>query len=283
MIPRQFTKMEGCGNSFLVRILAPGEIDSLRPFVPKLCSAAVGIGSDGIMLIEPLKQGGFEVGMFNPDGSAMGMCGNGIRCVARHVFDQGLIEQPERWISFTVEGRQIECLLSSVGTDVEVNMGQPILDPRLIPVNRPSECFNQSISTTKGTYEFSAVSMGNPHCIIFVKDAAQVDLAVEGALLELHPDYPKRTNVSFVEVKDRSHMKLRVWERGAGITQACGTAACATLVAAFRTDRTDAEATIDLPGGAVSVRWDQNTNQVFLRGPAVSVATVEMAESFYQK
>jgi diaminopimelate epimerase len=281
MIPRTFEKMEGCGNSFLVRIVSQGEISMLKPFVSKLCSLAVGIGSDGIMLIEPPSGTGFEVAMFNPDGSAMGMCGNGIRCVARHVFEKGLVARPEQWIPFTVEGRRIECKLAPHGSDVEVNMGAPIFEPSAIPLNRPQECFNQPISTALGTYQFSAVSMGNPHCIIFVKNLAEVNLAAEGALLEVHPDYPKRTNVSFVEVIDKGQLKMRVWERGAGITQACGTAACATLVAACRTQRSNAEAIIELPGGCVTVRWDQEKNLVFLKGPATPVATIEMAQDFF--
>lgn len=282
VIPQTFEKMEGCGNSFLIRIVAQGETALLKPFVPKLCSLAVGIGSDGIMLIEPPSSSGFEVSMFNPDGSLMGMCGNGIRCVARHVFEKGLVARPDDWIPFTVEGRRIECKLSPDGSDVEVNMGAPIFAPSDIPLNRAQECFNETISTALGTYQFSAVSMGNPHCIIFVDNLAEIDLAAEGALLEVHPDYPKRTNVSFVEVINQSQLKMRVWERGAGITQACGTAACATLVAACRTERSNAEVSIELPGGKVAVRWDQEQNLVFLKGPATTVATVEMALGFFK-
>jgi diaminopimelate epimerase len=281
MIPKKFLKMEGCGNSFLVAIVTQSEIELLKPFIPKLCSLAFGIGSDGVMLIERPQAGVFEVSMFNPDGSAMGMCGNGIRCVARHVYEQGLVADFDSWITFMVEGRRIECRLDPDSSDVEVNMGAPILAPNEIPLNRPQECFNQPISTARGRYQFSAVSMGNPHCIIFVDNLEQIDLAAEGALLEVHPDYPKRTNVSFVQVLDKTKIKMRVWERGAGITQACGTAACATLVAAFRTERANAEAAIELPGGSVSVRWDQERNLVFLKGPATKVATLEIAENFF--
>lgn len=279
---RSLRKMHGCGNSFLVALANAVTAKEFRQHIPRLCSPSFGIGADGVMLIDNKGRDGFEVYMYNPaDASLMGMCGNGIRCVARFVYEQGLVSEASAWIPFVVEGRVIECRIHEQGRQIEVNMGEPRFSPRDLPMEREKEAVDDLLKTKGGDFHFSGVSMGNPHCVIFVDDVAAINLPEIGPIIENHRDFPKRINAEFVSVVSPEHLKVRVWERGAGITLACGTGACASLVAAVRTERASSKARVELPGGSVNVEWDQTKNVVFMTGPAENIAEIELAPEIF--
>lgn len=276
-----FSKMHGCGNSFLVALANAAQVEELLPFIPGLCSPSFGVGSDGTMLIEPRPDGVFEVYMHNPDGSPMGMCGNGIRCVARFLFEKRLVTGGDHWVRFLVEGRSIECRIHEQGRMIEVNMGAPRLEPADLPMKRDGACIDQPLRTSAGDFLFTGVSMGNPHCVIFSENIEAVDLSSIGPVIEHHEDFPRRINVEFCAVLNKGRLRVRVWERGAGITLACGTGACASLVAGVLSGRCDPLATVELPGGEVVVRWDREQNLVFMTGPASSVAECSIGDEFF--
>ncbi|MCO6429539.1 MAG: diaminopimelate epimerase [Deltaproteobacteria bacterium] len=269
----EFIKMQGCGNNFVVTS------DFRTPALPwdrltiGLMDRNFGIGGDGVMVLRPANSSkyDFEVLMYNPDGSPMGMCGNGIRCVARFAMLNELIPPGREVIHFLVEGRDIACALRDGGNSVMVDMGPPAFEPEAIPVRSDQPVVNEKISLAGQDFTVSCVSMGNPHCVIFVPDVEKVDLLALGPKIENDPFFPKRTNVEFVQVRSPKELVVRVWERGAGATLACGTAACAVIVAASKTGRTDSSATVILPGGSVEVEWDQGRNTVYLTGPAKEV------------
>lgn len=270
----------GSGNRFLL-------FDTLRSDLSGLNIAAFAaeelhrFGVDGLLLLTRDGRGRFGMRMFNTDGSEAEMCGNGIRCFARYLHDFGLTEKEE----FTVEtgaGILVPRLQLEAGkvTGVRVDMGEPVLEGEKIPVTGfgMNRVIEEDIEVKGKNYKMTCVSMGNPHCVIFVEDAEAFPIYDLGASFESHPAFPRKTNTEFVEVRDRQHVRMRVWERGAAVTLACGTGSCATGVAGVLTGRTDRKVEVELDGGKLTVEWDEATNHVFMTGPAELVFTGEIAD-----
>jgi diaminopimelate epimerase len=288
-----FAKLHGCGNSFVVleRALVPwGKNDDLVR-AQGLCSSSFGLGTDGLMMIESLDDTIINLTMLNPDGSLMGMCGNGIRCVYRYCADHGLIKASESQ-KFLVEGRVLECSSYNGGRSVRVNMGTPDFDPTKVPVTSPEPFINQSIEvfiegqsvSLRGT----CVSLGNPHFVcLFQSDSVPGAISpicnpLEvlgswkslGPAVEVHSRFPKRINVEFVKIVDSRTLEVKVWERGAGPTLACGTGACASAVVAIKLGAVSTHEPLEvrLPGGALQVEYQQDSGSLFMTGPAEYIA-----------
>jgi diaminopimelate epimerase len=280
MTPVQFVKMHGLGNDFmLVDCLShPYDVDLLVAHTVAWCDRHFGIGADGLMLVLPSKTADFRMRIINSDGSEPEMCGNGMRCFAKYLYEHGLTEQT----TFTVEtlaGPIVPVLRleASHVAGVCVDMGAPRLERAEIPMRGPAgKVVNEVMQADGQTFGVTAVSMGNPHAVIFVNDVARFPVELYGPLLETDPRFPKRTNVEFVQVLAPDYLKMRVWERGAGITLACGTGACATLVAAVLTGNAERAATVELPGGPLQIRWSDEDNHVYMTGPAEEVFRGEM-------
>ena len=274
----KFTKMHGIGNDYVYvdctrEMLAhPAEIARL------ISDRHKGIGSDGLILIRDSKEGDFRMEMYNADGSLGRMCGNGIRCVAKYVYDKGLTDKTElrvetlsgvKTLTLYVAGGQVE--------RVRVNMGEPVLHPEQIPVKGEGEQLVNAPITVDGTeYRMTCVSMGNPHAVIFWKELEKFSIEKIGPLFEAHPRFPERVNTEFAQVLDRKNIRMRVWERGSGETMACGTGACAVAVAAALNGYTDRQVTLHLLGGDLEIQWDKEDNCVYMTGPATTVYTGEI-------
>jgi diaminopimelate epimerase len=268
----EFWKMHGLGNDFIFldRFTTPESDYDYPQLARKLCQRKFGIGADGLILVLPSTIASARMRIFNSDGSEPEMCGNGIRCFARFIFDKGYVssdfltvETLAGIISLRLffEGNQISA--------VRVDMGQPILKPQDIPVNLSQEpVLGASLEAGGLSLKFSAVSMGNPHCLIFWDELDTLDLAKLGPAIENHPLFPRKTNVEFIRVDSPREITLRVWERGAGPTLACGTGACAAAVAAALNAFTERAVTVHLPGGDLQIEWGED-NHVYMTGPAV--------------
>ena len=274
----KFTKMQGCGNDYVyVNGFEEKIPQEKKPeIVRRLSDRHFGIGGDGVIFINPAEEADFEMEMYNADGSRSEMCGNGIRCVAKFVYDKGLTDQDHiaivsagkvKYLELTVEGK--------TGTDrgmvtkVRVNMGSPILLPEEIQVQADGEqAVDEPILVQGQEYRMTCVSMGNPHAVVFMKDVTQLDIDKVGPYFENHERFPRRTNTEFVEVLDRKHVFMRVWERGTGETLACGTGCCATAVACVLNGLTENAITVKVLGGELQIKWDREQNVVFMTGPA---------------
>jgi diaminopimelate epimerase len=270
----KFTKMHGIGNDFVV---IPG-LDKLPEGVDemalKYCDRNFGIGADGLVFILPSTKADFMMRIINSDGSEAEQCGNAIRCVAKYVYDHGLTEQMQISIETIGAGAQTVQLNiedNKVQT-VRVDMGQPILNGLQVPttIDAP-QVIQHPIEVEGQKWAFTAVSMGNPHAVIYVEDAKSIDLQKYGAPLEVHSLFPRKINVEFATVHSRQHVDMRVWERGAGPTLACGTGACATAVSSVLNGLTDREVTVSLKGGDLFIEWDEQSNHVYMTGPASEV------------
>ncbi|MDB5053746.1 MAG: diaminopimelate epimerase [Bacilli bacterium] len=270
----EFTKMHGLGNDF---ILIQGESKlptNASQLAIELCNRFFGIGADGLVYILPSEKADFMMRIINSDGSEAEQCGNAIRCVAKYVYDHGLIEQTEMAIETLGAGAQkVQMKLKDGKVDtVRVDMGAPILKGTQVPTTVDQDIVKDyPIEVDGRQFRFTAVSMGNPHCVIYVDDAVNMDLQTWGPKLETHPMFPKKMNVEFVTVKSRGYTDMRVWERGAGPTLACGTGACATLVASVLNGLTDREAIVSLKGGDLFIEWNEQDNHVYMTGPAQEV------------
>lgn len=278
----RFTKMHGIGNDYIYVDGLKESVDDPGALARAIADRHTGVGGDGLILILPPHNGveaDLRMRMFNADGSESQMCGNGIRCVCKYGHDHGLSDaKPMRIetgagvlvLDYTVNGR------GAVET-VTVDTGVPILDLRAIPVDAEhldgSEESMHRFTVDRESLAATFVSMGNPHAIIFVDDVAGIDLEHIGPRIETHPAFPQRINVHFVQVTSVGEVTMRSWERGSGATLACGSGACAVCVAGVRTGRTDRKLLVHLPGGDLQVRWDAQTNHVFMTGPAVEVFT----------
>ncbi|MDR3691227.1 MAG: diaminopimelate epimerase [Fimbriimonas sp.] len=263
-----FTKMQGIGNDFVViDALQHSELPANLPeFARKVNDRRFGIGGDGLILLEPGESAPFRMRMFNPDGSESEMCGNGIRCFGRLLQDHKHLNDE----TVRVETGAGTLTLEMLGPGrFRVDMGQARLTRGEIGMVGPSDQLFTEVPVGSG-YAGTAVSMGNPHLVIFVDDVAKVELETVGPVLEHHPEFPKRTNVHFIQVVDRDHLIQRTWERGAGITLACGTGACASAVAAFVTGRANRKVEIRLPGGKLEIEYLED-GRVLMTGPAESV------------
>ena len=275
-----FTKMEGCGNDYVyingfTRSVPAEEKPAL---VRRLSDRHFGIGGDGVIFINPAKEADFEIEMWNADGTRSEMCGNGIRCVARYVYDFGLTDQKE--FSIVSAGKiKYMTLYEQDGqiSAVRVNMGQPILEADQIPVRADhSPVINVPIEVQGKEYRMTCVSMGNPHAVVFVDSTEDFPLEQVGPYFENHPCFPNRTNTEFVQVIDRSRVRMRVWERGTGETLACGTGCCATAVACVLNGLTDNAITVEVLGGALQIEWDRDNDLVWMTGPATVVFSGEI-------
>ena len=274
----RFTKMEGLGNDYIyVDCMAGEPASDWENLSIRMSDRHFGVGADGIILIMPSKVADFRMRMFNADGSEGKMCGNGSRCVAKYVYDNGLTRKTEVTLE-TLAG--IKVLKMHLGADgkvdtVTVDMGEPILTAAEVPALSASErMMEETLPTAKhGDFAVTAVSMGNPHGVIFVDEITDELVLGAGPELERHSAFPDRANIEFVKVIDGETVQMRVWERGSGETLACGTGACATAVAAALTGRTNRKVTVKLIGGDLSIEWNEKDNHVYMTGPARTVFT----------
>ena len=269
----KFTKMHGIGNDYVYVNCFEESVKNPAEVSKFVSERHFGIGSDGLILISPSAIADFRMNIYNADGSQAEMCGNGIRCVAKYVYDYGLTDKTDISVE-TLAGIKYLRLQVENGkvASVEVNMGAPILEPKEIPVAvEESPVVNVPVEVKGKIYHMTCVSMGNPHAIIFMNNVKDLDIEAIGPYFENHTVFPKRTNTEFVEVLDRNTVNMRVWERGSDETLACGTGACATTVACILNDKTENEVTVHLLGGDLKIRWDREANQVYMTGPATVV------------
>jgi len=270
----QFTKMHGLGNDYVYINCFEEKVENLSELARFVSDRHFGVGSDGLVLILPSEKADFRMRMFNADGSEAEMCGNAIRCVGKYVYDNKLTGKKTITVE-TLAGVKILELFT--GKDQKVNlvrvdMGEPILNPRDIPVDSGMERFiNEPVEIMGEEYHVTCVSMGNPHAVTYVGNVKEFPLERIGPLMENHPLFPRRINAEFVEIVSRTHLKMRVWERGAGETMACGTGACAVLVASCLNGLSERKAMVELLGGNLTIEWNEENNRVYKTGPAVSV------------
>ena len=269
-----FTKWQGCGNDF---VLVDGRTSGLPQDVADLsrrvCDRHYGIGADGLIFVLPSEKADFCMRIFNADGSEAEMCGNGIRCFARLVYEDGMTDKE----AFTVEtgaGVLAPRIVKEKGkiVGVTVDMGEPVLEAEKIPVTGfgKNRVVAEEIEVLGNRYKATCVSMGNPHCVVFVGDVDDVAMETVGPAFERHSWFPRRTNTEFVAVRDREHLRMRVWERGAAVTLACGTGACASLAAAVLNGFSERRAEVELDGGRLNIEWAED-NHIYMTGPAEKV------------
>ena len=276
-----FTKMQGIGNDYVYVNCFEETVRDPEALAVRISRPHFGVGSDGLVLIEPSDVADFGMRIFNSDGSESEMCGNATRCIGKYVYERGLTDKTELTLMTRAGLKQLQ-LRARGGKvhSVRVDMGSPELDPRRVPVDLPGDIvLGHRLDVGGMMYAIHCVSMGNPHCVIFVRDPDDVDLPMVGPLIENHRIFPNRTNVEFVTVRDRQHLRMRVWERGAGETLACGTGACAALVASVLTGKADREAEVRLNGGVLQIAWSPEDNHVYKEGPAEFVFDGEWPEA----
>lgn len=271
----KFTKMHGCGNDYIyvdgAREQIPGE--KKPEIVKRLSDRHFGIGGDGVIFINPSDEADFEMEMYNMDGSRAEMCGNGIRCVAKFVYDKGLTDKTSISVISCGKIKYLDLQIEEgkVST-VKVNMGAPVLKAAEIPViSSKEEVIAQQIEMEDKVYKITCVSMGNPHAVVFADQVSDLPLEKIGPLFEHHERFPNRINTEFVKVLDEEHVQMRVWERGTGETLACGTGACAVAVACILNGLTKESVTVKLLGGDLQIHWDREANLVYMTGPATTV------------
>lgn len=272
-----FIKMQGCGNDF---ILVESSLiimdEDLTELAKKLCDRNFGIGADGLIISHPSETSDFRMQIINSDGSEPEMCGNGIRCFAKYLNMSGKTDKNDIEVE-TLAGIIRPSLVGDTNnSQIKVDMGEPIFIPEQIPVTgfTGDKVINQDLEIEGKHFKINMVSMGNPHCVIFVDSFEDLDFNHWGPAIESFTAFPKKTNVEFVKVEDRNNLRVKVWERGAGPTLACGTGACATLAAAVLNDLADKKANVHLPGGTLEIEW-QDDNRIIMTGPAeVSFAGV---------
>ncbi len=276
----KFTKMQGLGNDYVYVNGFQEKLKNPSEMAVKVSRKHYGVGSDGLILINPSREADFEMEMYNADGSRGEMCGNGIRCVGKYVYDYGLTDKTEisvetlggiKHLELTVEDGKVSL--------VKVDMGSPILKPELIPVKAAGEqAVDEPILTDGREYHMTCVSMGNPHAVVFIDDVDGMDIEAIGPKFENHERFPNRVNTEFVKVLDRHTAQMRVWERGSGETLACGTGACAVAVACILGGYTEDEVTVRLLGGDLLIQWDRKENKIYMTGPAEVVFDGEWKE-----
>lgn len=269
----KFTKMQGCGNDYIYINCFKEEIKNIKELAIKLSDRHFGIGSDGIILIKSSDKADFKMDMYNADGSQAQMCGNGIRCVAKYVYDYGLTNKTNisietlagiKYLDLQIENKKVKM--------VTVDMGSPITAPKEIPViSDKNIILEQPIKIDNKIYQMTCVSMGNPHAVIWVDDTKKIDIEKVGTLFENNELFPEKTNAEFIHVIDKNTIDMRVWERGSGETLACGTGACASVVACVLNGKTDEKVTVKLLGGELLIYYDRENNKVFMTGPAIKV------------
>ncbi len=273
----KFTKMHGLGNDYVYVNCMEEQIDNPSAVSMLVSDRHFGIGSDGLILIKPSDKADFFMEMYNADGSQGQMCGNGIRCVGKYVFDNGLTDKTSVTIDTLAGIKYLELnVVDGKVATVRVNMGAPILTPSLIPVNMPGDtAVDRSLCINDVEYKVTCVSMGNPHCITYIDDVDNLDIEKIGPAFENNSVFPERVNTEFVKIIDKNTVQMRVWERGSGETLACGTGACATAVASILNGYTNDTVTVKLIGGDLRITWDRENNLVYMEGPAATVYTGE--------
>lgn len=263
----KFTKMQGLGNDYVYVDCFHEKVENPSEIAKKVSNRNFGIGSDGLILIKPSDCADCQMDMYNLDGSRGAMCGNGIRCVGKYVYDHKIVDKTNisvetasgiKYLDMKEEGGKI--------TAVTVDMGSPI---------KTSEVF-EKILVDGMEYEFIGISMGNPHAVLFVEDVNELDLTHIGPMFENHERFPDRTNTEFIQIIDREHIKMRVWERGSGETMACGTGACASVAASILAGYTDTTVEVKLLGGPLTIAWNREEDKIYMTGPAVEVFTGEI-------
>jgi diaminopimelate epimerase len=275
----RFTKMQGIGNDYVYVNCFQETVENPGETAKKVSDRHFGIGSDGLILIKPSDKADFEMDMYNSDGSQGAMCGNGIRCVAKYVYDYGLTDKTSisidtksgiKYLELTVEDGKAKL--------VKVNMGSPELIAKRIPVvSEKEKVIDEPLVIDGKEYRITAVSMGNPHAVTYMEDVAGLDIVKTGPKFEHHAWFPDRVNTEFVKVIDDHTVEMRVWERGAGETLACGTGACAVAVASILNGYTKDEVTVKLLGGDLKIFWDRKENLVYMTGPATVVFDGEIS------
>lgn len=265
----KFIKMHGLGNDFIILNNFDGEVEDPAALSALLCNRHLGIGGDGLVLILPSSKAAARMRIFNPDGSEAEMCGNALRCIAKYLYDTGKVKEEFFTIETMKDFKHVNLEVSKGEVEnVEVDMGEPILDSVDIPVTGTARrIVEEKLLIEDEEVKFTAVSMGNPHCILFVDSVDKAPVTTLGPKVEEHSSFPQKTNVEFVEVLDRNNVKMRVWERGVGETSACGTGACATAVASALKGVTDRQVTVKLLEGDLIIKWQEN-NRVLMKGPA---------------
>lgn len=276
----KFVKMHGSGNDYVYINCFKEKVDDPERLVKWISDRHKGIGSDGLVLIMPSNQCDFRMRMFNPDGSESQMCGNASRCVGKYVYDYGLTDKTELTLETKAGEKKLQLFIEKGQVKkVCVDMGEPILIASEIPVKLPLDrVIDFEVSFLDETYHITCVSMGNPHTVIFTKDIENLALEKIGKEIENDALFPERTNVEFVDIISPQHAKMRVWERGTGETQACGTGACAVLVAAVLNKLLERRSTISLPGGDLEIEWNSEDNHIYMTGDAVTVFEGELLE-----
>ena len=274
----KFTKMHGAGNDYIYVNCFREQLTDISVLAKTVSDRHFGIGSDGLVLICPSDKADFRMDMYNSDGTRAEMCGNASRCVGKYVYDNGLTDKTRVTLETLAGIKTLEFNVSDGKVEsVRVGMGSPVLDPKAIPIDSPLDRFiAQPVTVSGKSYEVTGVSMGNPHAVIFTDDVKGIELETIGPLFENHPMFPKRINTEFARIIDRHSIEMRVWERGAGETLACGTGACATLVAAYLNGFLDNEADLILRGGMLHIEYDTKENKVYMTGPATTVFTGEI-------
>lgn len=272
----RMTKMHGIGNDYVYVDCRDRDLSDPPRVARAVSRRHHGIGSDGLILVRPSTEADCRMEMYNADGSRSEMCGNGIRCVGKYVYDRGVAKSPMR-IDTDAGVKTLTFGLDAAGrvATATVDMGLPVLDGPRIPVASEGRVIDQPLEVAGMHWQITCVSMGNPHCVVFVPDVDALDLAKIGPQFEHHPFFPKRVNTEFVAVRSRTEMDFRVWERGSGETQACGTGACAALVAAVLTGQAERRATIHLRGGDLDIEWRPD-DHVLMTGAAAEVFTADV-------
>lgn len=283
----KFTKMQGIGNDYVYVDCFQETVNNPSAVAKFVSDRHFGIGSDGLILVKPSDVADCEMDMYNLDGSQGAMCGNGIRCVAKFAYDRGIVHKKNisvatksgiKYLELTVKNNQV--------SSVKVNMGSPILNAKTIPVvSEKEQVINEPLIVNGKTYHITAVSMGNPHAIVYMDDVENLDIAEIGPAFENHINFPDRINTEFVKVIDRHTLQMRVWERGSGETLACGTGACAVAVASTLNGLVDEDVpvTVKLLGGDLEILWNRQENLVYMTGPATTVFEGEIDLSFLEK
>ena len=266
----KFTKMQGLGNDYVYVNCFKETIENPPEMAKKVSNRNFGIGSDGLIMINPSDVAEFEMEMYNADGSRSEMCGNGIRCVGKYVYDYGLTETVHisvetlagiKYLDLTVEDGKVKL--------VKVDMGSPELVPENIPIVADgNRVIDEPINVNGTEYRMTGVSMGNPHAVVYVEDVKGLDIETIGPAFENHERFPNRVNTEFVKVLDRNTVEMRVWERGSGETMACGTGACAVAVACILNGFTEDKVTVKLLGGDLQIEWDKEADKIYMTGPA---------------
>ncbi len=278
---RKFTKMEGLGNDYIYMDCTESEEpENIASLAQIVSNRHFGIGGDGLILICKSDIADFKMRMFNADGSEAQMCGNGIRCVGKFVYDKGLTNKTNIKIETLagIKGLKLNVLNNKAQT-IEVDMGEPILEAEKIPViSNENPVKNLEIIALDKIFKFTCVSMGNPHAVTVIENVEEFNVEKYGTILEKDEHFPEKANIEFIEIEDKKHVKMRVWERGTGETLACGTGACAVAVSCILNGYTENEVTVKLLGGDLKILWNKENNHIYMTGPAKTVFEGEIED-----